>query len=203
MKSLINNLIYNPYRKIKKDSRIIFHSGILSKSFRVHFFCKESQANLVIDKNCILKNEFIFEGNSGYIRVGKNTFINKDTKIISINEIIIGDNVTISYGCVIYDHDSHSIDYQERRKDILKIIEANDTNNDIQNKNWNSVKTSKVRIGDDAWLGFRVTILKGVTIGNGAIVAANSVVTKDIPPWTIAAGNPARVVKEIPLEMRY
>jgi galactoside O-acetyltransferase len=47
-----------------------------------------------------------------------------------------------------------------------------------------------------------VVVLKGVTIGEGAIVGARSVVTKDVPPWTIAAGNPARVVKEIPFELR-
>ena len=59
-----------------------------------------------------------------------------------------------------------------------------------------------VRIGDKAWLGLRVIILKGVEIGEGAVVAAGSVVTKDVPSWTIAAGNPAKVIREIPIEER-
>ena len=62
--------------------------------------------------------------------------------------------------------------------------------------------TAPIRICDYAWLGFDVVVLKGVTIGEGAIVGARAVVTKDVPPWTIAAGNPARVVKQIPLELR-
>ena len=53
-------------------------------------------------------------------------------------------------------------------------------------------------IKDKAWIGFNSIILKGVTIGEGAIVGAGSVVTKDVPPYTIVAGNPARIVREIP-----
>jgi galactoside O-acetyltransferase len=72
----------------------------------------------------------------------------------------------------------------------------------VANKDWSKVATAPIRICDSAWLGFDVVVLKGVTIGEGAIVGARSVVTKDVPPWTIAAGNPARVVKEIPLGLR-
>lgn len=51
-------------------------------------------------------------------------------------------------------------------------------------------------IGDDVWIGDRVTVLPGVHIGNGCIIAAGAVVTKDVPEYTVAAGVPARVVKE-------
>lgn len=57
-------------------------------------------------------------------------------------------------------------------------------------------------IEDHVWLGFNVVVLKDVRIGEGAIVGARSVVTSDVPPWTVVAGCPARVVKEIPLNMR-
>jgi acetyltransferase-like isoleucine patch superfamily enzyme len=62
------------------------------------------------------------------------------------------------------------------------------------------VVVKPVRIGDKSWIGLNVIILKGVEIGEGAVVAAGSVVTKNIPPWTIAAGNPARVIREIPIQ---
>ncbi len=59
-----------------------------------------------------------------------------------------------------------------------------------------SVSKGNVTIGNDVWIGFGVTILSGVTIGNGAVIGARSVVTKDVPPYAVAAGSPARVIRE-------
>ncbi len=58
--------------------------------------------------------------------------------------------------------------------------------------------TAPVRIDDDAWLGTGCVILAGVTIGRGAVVGAGAVVTRDVPPYTVVAGNPARVVRQLP-----
>jgi len=67
--------------------------------------------------------------------------------------------------------------------------------NPLASKDWSVVPTKPIRICDKVWIGMNAIILKGVTIGEGAVVAAGAVVTKDVPPWTVAAGNPARVVK--------
>jgi galactoside O-acetyltransferase len=72
----------------------------------------------------------------------------------------------------------------------------------IENKSWVDVHDEPIKIGDNAWIGINCIILKGVTIGEGAIIGAGSVVTRDIPAWTIAGGNPAKVIKEIPDEHR-
>ena len=69
--------------------------------------------------------------------------------------------------------------------------------NFILHKDWSNVNSAPITICDDAWIGMNCIILKGVTIGEGAIVGAGSVVTKDVPAWTVVAGNPARVVKKI------
>lgn len=63
--------------------------------------------------------------------------------------------------------------------------------------NWDKSEHSAIVIEDDVWIGERSTILKGVTVGKGSIVASNSVVTKNVPPMSIVAGNPARVVKHL------
>lgn len=100
-------------------------------------------------------------------------------------------------GGVIFDHDSHSIDYNIRRQDIDDELADIANERKIPSKDWKPVKTKPVKICDDAWIGMNVIILKGVTIGEGAIVGAGSVVTRDVPSWTIVAGNPAQVVKQI------
>jgi len=64
-------------------------------------------------------------------------------------------------------------------------------------KDWSQVGMAPVRILNRSWIGARAIILKGVTVGEGGIVAAGSVVTNDVPAWTIVGGNPARVIREL------
>ena len=64
-------------------------------------------------------------------------------------------------------------------------------------KNWDGVPMGQVQIKDKVWIGFNVIILKGITIGEGAVIGAGSIVTKDVPAYTIVAGNPARIIREL------
>ena len=89
----------------------------------------------------------------------------------------------------LLDHDSHSIDWEKRCNDV------HDWNNG--QKNWKHIANAPVVVGDKAWIGFNVSILKGVTIGEGAVIGACSVVTRDIPAYAVAVGNPARVVRRL------
>ncbi|MHC0443739.1 hypothetical protein ACWA1B_23775, partial [Flavobacterium sp. 3-210] len=76
-----------------------------------------------------------------------------------------------------YDHDSHSLDYRERQKDIeQQILDFRSGKNFITNKNWEVVNSKPILIKSYAWIGMNCIILKGVTIGEGAIVGAGSVV---------------------------
>lgn len=87
------------------------------------------------------------------------------------------------------DHDSHAIMFDDRKNDVINWA--------IGKKDWTKVDSQPIVVKNKAWIGFNSIILKGITIGEGAIVAAGSVVTKDVPAYSIVAGNPARVVRLI------
>ncbi len=97
----------------------------------------------------------------------------------------------ISHICNIIDTNSHELDHQARIESYKRmLIEGHP-------KQRPDVISAPIVIEDYAWISFNVSILKGVKIGEGAIVAAGSVVTKDVPDWTIVGGNPAKVIKYI------
>lgn len=102
----------------------------------------------------------------------------------------MGDDVVISWGVTIVDHNSHSVDAEERLADVTDWKNGH--------KDWANVTIAPVTIKARAWIGFNAIVLKGVTIGEGAVVAAGAVVTKDVPPYSVAAGNPARVIRTLP-----
>lgn len=197
IKKQIFKLLFSPDRVIKKYENINVHdSSILTENVR---FRISSHENVIsVGQNNMLSCQFIFESEIGDISIGDNCFINGNTLLISRNKITIGSYVTIAWGCTIYDHNSHSIDYLSRRRDIDNQLESYRSGKDfIANKDWSTVKSAPIIIEDDVWIGMNCIILKGVTIGEGAIVSAGSVVREDVPPWTIVAGNPALVVKKL------
>ncbi len=127
-------------------------------------------------------------GHGGRIRIGRHCFVGEHTNIWSASSISIGDRVLISHGVNIHDNNAHAMSAKRRHEHFLAIF------GDGHPKSLPDVPTQPIVIGDDAWIGFGATILKGVTIGEGAVVGACSLVTKDVPPYTVVAGNPARVI---------
>ena len=108
------------------------------------------------------------------IHFGKNVFLNSGCRFQDQGGIFIGDNCLIGHNCVIATL-NHSID-PEKRQNLLPAA---------------------VRIGNDVWIGANATILPGVRIGDGAIVAAGAVVTRDVAERPVVAGVPAKVIKRV------
>ena len=100
----------------------------------------------------------------------------------------------------IGDRTSHSIDWRDRIQEKYEYGNESDIQTLLLKKSWNNIHSKPIHIGDKAWLGFNVIVLKGVSIGDGAIIGAGSVVTRDVPAYCIAAGNPAVVVKRLNME---
>ncbi len=195
------------YKKIRKKKQLkaaanyisINSSTILGDNFNLELHAPTVGHNyLKIGEQSMIDASFVFETDTGHITVGDRVHIGGGTQLISRNDITIGDDVIIAWNCTIYDHNSHSIYWEERKNDVSTEWE-NATNGRpvLADKDWSVVKSSPIRICDKAWIGFGVSILKGVTIGEGAVIAAGSVVTKDVPAYTVVGGNPAQIIKEI------
>lgn len=184
-----NNRLISKYAIIGNSS--------INRGITIRLDNPEERIYLTIGKDSIVSGSFIFESESGLISIGNHSYIGGGT-FISRTSIEIGDNVTIAWGGTFYDHDSHSLDYMKRRKDIDdELNDIRNGRNFIANKDWSDVNSKPIQICNDAWIGMNTIILKGVTVGEGAIVGAGSVVTNDVPAWTVVAGNPARVVKTL------
>jgi acetyltransferase-like isoleucine patch superfamily enzyme len=109
-------------------------------------------------------------------KIGKNTMISLGAKIdVRRGQVIIGDNCLITHGCYILSHDG-----------------AAHVLNDTDNGN------GKVVIGNNVFIGVNTVVMRNVTIGDHAVIGAGSVVNKDIPSGMVAAGNPIKILKEIP-----
>ena len=108
----------------------------------------------------------------GKMRFGDRCFVNVGTTIIAVEEIVVGDDVAFANDVYVMDSDSHGVEGRPH-------------------------KQAPVRIGDGCWIGTRAIILPGVTLGKRVLVAAGSVVTRDVPDDCLVAGNPARVVREL------
>jgi len=192
----------NPHNTSNFKNLISGMSSKLLPSCKIRFDVEpEVREYVTIGENCIIGAQFIFESKTGRIRIGNNTHIGGGM-FISRSSIIIGNDVTMAWDITIYDHDSHSIYWDYRRNDNIQCykdyVEFGGCS--VINKNWENVKSAPIVIHDKVWIGFGVTVLKGVTIGEGAVVGAKSVVTKDVLPWTVVAGNPAKVIKIIEKE---
>lgn len=122
--------------------------------------------NVNIEKGAKFADDIYIGDNSG---IGINSFVGSGTKI--------GNHVMMGPDCLIYtqQHEHSSIEVTMDSQGMTSVC--------------------PVTIGDDVWFGARVIIMPGVTIGNGVIVGAGAVVTKDVPDYSIVAGVPAKIVK--------
>lgn len=147
--------------------------------------------SIIIGSNSHIKGQLLTFAHGGRIRLGSYCYVGTNTHIWSSKDITIGDRVLISHDVNIFDNDTHPQDPRERHLQFKAIITTGyPLDADLGEE--------AVTIHDDVLIGCGVVILKGVTIGEGAIVGAGSVVTDDVPPRTIVAGNPARVMRELP-----
>ena len=191
MKIVVFIRIYRDLHEIIAKFKINRKNGIiLGANSKIVYTKITLRSNCIVrvGNHSIIECNLIFDKPDSIIAIGDRTFVGAST-IISAQEIKIGNDVLVSWGCYLIDHNSHSTDYNNRKDDVVNWAKGQ--------KDWTNVISKSIEIKDKAWIGFNSIILKGVTVGEGAIVGAGSVVTHDVPPYAIVAGNPARIIRMI------
>jgi acetyltransferase-like isoleucine patch superfamily enzyme len=163
---------------------------------RVHGAVDKRGAGSRIDvgSECTIDGLLITEAPGSFVHIGNNVLVGGQSMLTAVRGITVEDDVLISYQCIITDSDNHSLRYSLRKNDHREWMAGR--------HDWSKASTAEVRICKGAWLGARVIVTKGVTIGEGAVCGMGSVVTRDVAPYTVVAGNPARVIRELPPDER-
>jgi galactoside O-acetyltransferase len=171
--------------------------SVLLQNFDITIINAEERKYVSIGDDNMLDCKILFESGAGEVEIGDRVYIGA-SKIICRSKIEFGNNIFVAWGVFFYDHDSHSLDFESRRKDIAQqLVDYRNGDFFIKNKNWGIVGSAPIKVCDDSWIGMNSIILKGVTIGEGSVVAAGSVVTKSVAPWTLVGGNPAKFIRNL------
>jgi acetyltransferase-like isoleucine patch superfamily enzyme len=187
--SLVSSALWTAWRvraKLVRSLRRVMFSGHAEFAPAAQLLETARIVNLRGDRraisvggNTVVGGELLVFAHGGRISIGEWCFVGEGGRIWSANEVSIGSRVLISHGVNIHDCDSHPRDAAERHRHYRELCEKGHP------RALDSVPNAPVTIGDDAWIGFNVTVLKGVTIGARSIVAAGSIVTRDVPPDSI------------------
>ncbi len=145
---------------------------------------------IVVGNQSLCMGELLVIAPSGRIAIGDWCYLGPDSQLWSLESIEVGDRVYVSHGAKVFDNNSHSLSAGERHARYRELRTKG------RHLIPEEVTHRPVRIENDVWIGFNAAVLKGVTLGRGAVIGAAAVVTHDVPPYTVVVGNPARKVGE-------
>jgi acetyltransferase-like isoleucine patch superfamily enzyme len=198
LKALSDWALGKRYRLRKWRRQIVIaDSTWLEGAFAVDFMvAPEDRRYVQIGERGMLNMKIVFESRQGNVEIGDRVYIGGGS-IICRERIVIGSDVTMAWGVCIYDHNSNSLDWRQRAKVVDHFYENHGKPDCYEGIDWTGVASASIVIEDKVWIGFDAVILKGVRVGEGAVIGARAVVTSDVEPYTIVAGNPARMVKRV------
>lgn len=141
---------------------------------RIHGHLYAPSRNLTIGSDLLVlaPDRTVRLGGAGRIAIGDRCLLNAGAMVTARELVTMGDDVALAYDVIVTDSDDHGIEGATTR-------------------------TAPVSIGNGAWIGARAIILPGVTVGSRAVVAAGAIVTRDVPADTLAAGQPARIIRDL------
>ena len=178
-------LQYLQLRRFERRFSCRVHAGgeILARN-------RHERDSITVGVGTHIRGQLFTFGHGGRITMGSYCYVGENSKLWSALRLSIGDRVLIGHNSSIFDSDTHPLNAGERHRQYLEIITTGHPSE-------LNLREEPVTIENDVWIGSNVVVLKGVTIGRGAVIGAGSVVTDDVPPYAVVAGNPARVVREL------
>jgi acetyltransferase-like isoleucine patch superfamily enzyme len=171
------------------ENAVVDEAAYIETTFSFALYRSRQPCGITIGRGASTYLGTMFDaGPRAQIRIGDYALIN-GARIICDSAIEIGAYTLISWNVVLMDSYRLPFDPAKRRIELGRLAHRRPRDFDAE------VPTGPVRIGRNVWIGFDVCVLPGVTIGEGAVIGARSVVTADVPPYTVAAGNPALVIR--------
>ena len=172
------------------ENVVMDETAYVETTFSFHFHRSQQPASVKIGHGASTYLGTMFDvGPQGRVMLGDFALVH-GARIICDSEVSIGDYALISWNVVLMDTYRVPVDPLQRRRELelvstrpLRLAAAN-------------VPARPIHIGRNVWIGFDACVLPGVTIGEGSIIGARSVVTESVPPFTVVAGNPARVIRQ-------
>ncbi len=173
------------------ENVVLDDTAYVETTFSFDLYRSEAQVGVQLGRGASTYGGTMFDvGSHGRVTLGDYVLLN-GARIICDAEIEIGDHSLISWNVVLMDTYRLPFDPIERQRQLERVPGRLPRRIDAE------VLARPIRIGRNVWIGFDACVLPGVTIGEGAIVGARSVVTQDVPPYCVVAGNPARLIKQL------
>lgn len=135
-----------------------------------------------VGSRSVIRGRLLTYGHGGSIAIGRWCYLGVRSEIWSMESVTIGDRVLIAHDVNIHDGTAHSLDPEERHRHFRQIVERGHPRSASELP---GVASAPIVIEDDVWISFGVTILKGVRIGAGSVIAAGAYVTHDVPPGVL------------------
>lgn len=191
MANLKGSLSWDWYPGTIPDNAVIDETAYVETTYSFNLYRSLLPVGLQIGKGASVYLGTMFDvGTQGQVSLGNYALMN-GVRIVCDDEIKIGDYALISWNVVLMDTYRVPLDPIERRKELAKIPERKPRSIDAKQS------ARPIHIGANVWIGFDACVLPGVNVGEGSIIGARSVVAEDVEPYTIVAGNPARVIRRL------
>jgi acetyltransferase-like isoleucine patch superfamily enzyme len=173
------------------DNVVVDETAYVETTFSFALYRSQRSRGVVIGRGASTYLGTMFDaGPNARIRIGEYALIH-GARLICDAEIDIGDYALISWNVVLMDTYRVPLDVGERRRELERVASRRPRTFGAK------VAAKPIRIGRNVWIGFDACVLPGVTIGEGAVVGARSVVIEDVPAYTVVAGNPAKAIRTL------